>query len=129
MNRHALKDAQWSGIKPFLPIQKTGRPSKLGDRLFLDAVIWEVKTGVSWRDLHEQFGPWKTVYNRFRYWSLNGSWKQIFDGLAFTKAEVDSIIDGTIVRTHQDASGGKGGPKKTRLDGREAASRRKSTRS
>ncbi len=118
MNRHALKDAQWSKIKPFLPIQATGRPSKLGDRQFLDAVIWKVKTGVSWRDLHEQFGPWKSVYNRFRNWSITGSWKKIFEGLSFTKAEVTSIIDGSVVRAHQDASGGKGGPKKTRSVGR-----------
>jgi transposase len=72
------------------------------------------KKGVSWRDMHEQFGLWKTVYNAFKYWSLNGSWARVFDALVFTKAEVNSIIDGTIVRAHQDASGGRGGPKKTR---------------
>ena len=129
MNRHALKDAQWARLKPFMPTERTGRPSKLGVRGFVDAVVWKIKTGVSWRDLHSQFGPWKSVYNRFRRWSLAGVWEDIFDSLAFTKSEINSIVDGSIVRAHQDASGGRGGPKKTKSAVRPVASRRKSTRS
>ena len=129
MNRHALKDAQWARLKPFMPDETRGRPSKLGVRNFMDAIVWKLKTGVSWRDLHDQFGPWKTIYNRFRNWAERGVWEKMFDELATNKTEFYSILDGSVVRAHQDASGGKGGPKKTRLAGRAAASRRKSTRS
>ncbi|ASA19527.1 hypothetical protein B9T62_01015 [Paenibacillus donghaensis] len=45
-----------------------GRPSK-SNRVMLNGMLWKVKTGAPWRDLPERFGPWKTVYSRFRLWS------------------------------------------------------------
>lgn len=66
MNRHALEHAQWKLLEPFLPGKSMGLVSNLGIKKFIDAAIWKLKTGVSWRDQHEQFGPWKTIYNRFR---------------------------------------------------------------
>ncbi|WP_407667477.1 transposase [Myxococcus dinghuensis] len=59
MRRHELSDAQWNHIKPVLG-SRTGPPSRRGDRDFIDAVVWRVKTGVQWRDLPERFGNWKT---------------------------------------------------------------------
>jgi len=81
----------------------------LGDRLFVDAVIWRAKTGVAWRDLPERFGPWKSVYNRFRAWAKAKKWARIFEALQQDIDETGSIVDGSIIRAHQDASGGKGG--------------------
>ena len=110
--RHALTDAQWAKLRPFLPKGKAGRPSRLGDRVFIDAVIWRTKTGVSWRDLDPRFGPWKTVYNRFRDWSLRGIWRNLVRSMVLTKQEANSILDSTVVRAHQESAGGKGGVKK-----------------
>ena len=80
-----------------------------GDRLFVDAVLYRTKTGSPWRDLPERFGPWKSVYNRFSNWAKAGHWERIFMQLQSEPDEIGSIADGSVVRAHQDASGGKGG--------------------
>ena len=108
MNRHALTDEQWSAISPRIP-QQRGPQSERANRNFIDAVVWLATTGAPWRDLDASFGPWKTVYNRFRNWALRGWWKQLFRDTPFEE-KVGSILDASIVRAHQDAAGGRGGP-------------------
>jgi transposase len=77
--------------------------------LFIEAVLFRAKTGLPWRDLPERFGPWKSVYNRFANWARKGHWAAIFRELQLEIDETGSIVDGSVVRAHQDASGGKGG--------------------
>ena len=62
MNRMILKDEQWERVAPLLP-GKAGDPGRSGadNRLFLEAVLWMVRTGAPWRDLPEMFGNWNTV--------------------------------------------------------------------
>ena len=110
MHRHALTEAQWARLGAFLPRQRTGPKATRGDRLFIEAVLFRVKTGMPWRDLPERFGPWKSVYNRFANWARKGHWAVIFRELQLEVDETGSIVDGSVVRAHQDASGGKGGP-------------------
>lgn len=109
MRRHALTEEQWLRLQKVLPEQKTGPASTLGDRQFIEAVLFRAKTGVPWRDLPERFGPWKSVYNRFNNWARRGHWATIFKELQLEIDDVGSIVDGSVVRAHQDASGGKGG--------------------
>lgn len=109
MHRHALSDAQWERIEPFLPRRPQGRQSMRGDRLFVDAVLFRAKTGMPWRDLPDRFGPWKSVYNRFANWAAKDHWAAIFRELQLDLDRTASIVDGSVVRAHQDASGGKGG--------------------
>jgi transposase len=104
-----LTDEQWARLSKLLPKRRQGPRSKLGDRQFIDAVLYRGKTGVPWRDLPERFGPWKSVYNRFSNWADRGVWLKIFKELQLEVDDVGSIIDGTVVRAHQDASGGRGG--------------------
>lgn len=113
MRRHALTDAQWAQLEPVLPKRQRGPDSWRGDRLFVEAVLFRAKTGLPWRDLPERFGPWKTVYNRFARWAEKGYWADIFRELQFEVDETGSIVDGSVVRAHQDASGGKGGSNAT----------------
>ena len=113
MHRHELSDGEWAKIEALLPKQG-GRPSGKGDRNFVNAVFWIAKTGAPWRDLPARFGPWKTTYNRFRRWANTDVWRDIFRAVAVTDDEMSGILDSTIIRAHQDASGGRGGPKKTR---------------
>ena len=127
MHRHALTDAEWHRLQRVLPVQPTGPASTLGDRLFIEAVLFRARTGLPWRDLPERFGPWKTVYNRFSNWARKGHWATIFKELQLTVDETGSIVDGSIVRAHQDASGGKGGSNAMLWVVREEASRRRST--
>jgi transposase len=109
VHRHALTDEQWKRLSKLLPKRRQGPRSKIGDRQFIDAVLYRGKTGVPWRDLPERFGPWKSVYNRFSNWADRGVWLKIFKELQLEVDDVGSIIDGTVVRAHQDASGGRGG--------------------
>ena len=109
MQRHALTDAQWRRLQRVLPKQKAGPAATRGDRLFIEAVLYRAKTGLPWRDLPERFGPWKSVYNRFSNWAKAGHWATVFRELQLEVDETGSIVDGSVVRAHQDASGGKGG--------------------
>jgi transposase len=127
MRRHALSDEQWRQVQTVLPKQKAGPAATLGDRVFIDAVLFRAKTGMPWRDLPERFGPWKSVYNRFNNWAKKGHWELIFKALQLEVDEVGSIVDGSVVRAHQDASGGKGGSSTTPWDVLEAVFRPNST--
>jgi transposase len=129
VHRHALTDEQWAKLQRALPRQLTGPVAKRGDRLFIEAVLYRAKTGMPWRDLPERFGPWKSVYNRFANWARKGHWAVLFRELQYEVDDVASIVDGSVIRAHQDASGGKGGSTATRSATRAAGSRRRSTRS
>jgi transposase len=109
MRRRALTEEQWLRLQGILPKPKRGPASKRGDRIFVEAVLFRAKTGTPWRDLPDRFGPWKSVYNRFNNWAKRGHWELIFKVLQVEVDEVGSIVDGSVVRAHQDASGGKGG--------------------
>lgn len=129
MQRHALTDEQWARLQPLLPRRPQGRKATRGDRLFLDAVIFRAKTGIPWRDLPERFGNWKSVYNRFRNWAEKDCWAQIFRELRVDIDETASIADGSVVRAHQDAAGGKGGSNKMLWDALVEVFQPRSTRS
>ncbi len=129
MHRHALTDEQWARLQPALPPQRHGPKAKLGDRAFVDAVLFRAATGIPWRDLPERFGPWKSVYNRFANWSRRGVWAQVFAALQFRVDKRGSIVDASVIRAHQDAAGGKGGSSATRWAVRVGASRPSSTSS
>jgi len=109
MHRHALTEEQWRRLQRVLPRQRAGPSAIRGDRLFIEAVLYRAKTGSPWRDLPERFGPWKSVYNRFANWARQGHWAAIFRELQYEVDDTGSIVDGSVVRAHQDASGGKGG--------------------
>jgi len=129
MQRHALSDEQWARLRPLLPRRPQGRKASQGDRLFVEAVIYRARTGIPWRDLPERFGSWKSVYNRFRNWARKDVWAQVFREVKLEIDDTASIVDGTTVRAHQDASGGKGGSNRMLWDTLEEVFRPKSTRS
>ena len=121
VRRGELTDAQWELIQPLLPPQRprTGRPA-LDHRLIVNAILWLTRTGAPWRDLPERYGSWKTVYSRFRRWSEQGIWNQVFEALleeAQRRGDLDwdlHHIDSTIVRAHQHAAGARKRGIKTR---------------
>jgi transposase len=113
MHRHALTDEQWERLHQVLPRQRSGPKATRGDRLFVDAVIYRAKTGISWRDLPDRFGPWKSVYNRFSNWARRDVWAKVFKALQVRVDKSGYIVDGSVIRAHQDASGGKGGSNET----------------
>jgi transposase len=77
-------------------------------RVFVNGVLWRTRTGAPWRDLPEQYGNWKTVYNRHRLWTLDGTWQEVLS-LLQTGADGDGdwvvAADSTVARAHQHAAG------------------------
>ena len=78
----ALTDEHWEQICPLLPPQKpqTGRPA-VDHRLVVEGMLWIVRTGSSWRELPERFGPWSTVSSRYQRWYKEGLWARILQVL------------------------------------------------
>lgn len=107
--RLQLNDSQWKKICDVLDVERgAGRPGK-DDRLFVEAVLWWRRAGVPWRDLPSEFGPWKTVFNRFDRWAKNGRWMRLFAALRTDPDREWFCIDSTTNRAHQHAAGAKGG--------------------
>ena len=108
--RSAVSDPGWERIAP-LPPGKATDPGATGkdNRLFLEAVLWRVRTGSPWRDLPRGFGNWNSVFQRFRRWVRAGVFERLFERVSDEPDFEYALIDGTIVSAHQKASGAKGG--------------------
>ncbi|BFP50198.1 hypothetical protein SCMC78_73760 [Streptomyces sp. CMC78] len=115
-----MTDQAWAVVGPLLAPPRMGRPVR-DRRQVLNGILWKLSTGAAWRDLPERYGPWKTVYERFRRWSADGTWDRL---LAHVQQHSDAVgevdwtlvcVDSTVVRAHQHAAGArKGGPGKVR---------------
>jgi transposase len=126
MVRIQLAERQWAKIQVFLASERgAGRPAK-DDRNFVEAILWWRRTGVPWRDLPNDFGPWKTVFNRFDRWSKSGKWARLFDALRTDVDDEWHSLDSTINRAHQHSAGKKKG-NRMRSECRVVASPRRST--
>lgn len=84
-------------------------------RLVIDGVFYRTRTGCPWRDLPTRFGHWKTIYNRHRRWSGDGTWEMILDRLRTGCDEGTGggwmvAVDATVVRAHQHAAGARRRP-------------------
>ncbi len=72
----------------------------------VEGIIYRYRTGVPWRDLPAEFGPWQTVWKRHRRYSLDGTWDRLLTQLltdADAAGEIDwqVSVDSTIARVHQ----------------------------
>lgn len=99
---------------------KGGRPAK-DNRQMLDGILYWLNTGIAWRDLPERFGPWQSVYGRFRTWTKQGIWEKVFAGLIEQDLvdETTLMLDSTTIKVHQHGSGVKKGCIMRKPDGPE----------
>jgi putative transposase len=120
--RLVLSDEQWKRIE-HLCVGKPEDPGGTGvdNRMFVEAVLWIARTGSPWRDLPAVLGKWNSVFVRFNRWSEGGVWYRIFAALSDDLDFEYLILDSTIVRAHQHATGAKGGLKIRPLADRAAA--------
>jgi transposase len=121
LDRLVLSDAQWTRMAGLVP----GRPETPGstgrdNRLFVEGVLWIVRTGAPWRDLPEVFGNWNSVFRRFCRWAAKGVWERLFAAMSDDPGFDYLILDSTIVRVHQHAAGAKGGRRLRPSDARAA---------
>jgi putative transposase len=112
LDRLVLNDEAWARMGPHLiGTERTRGSSGRDNRLFVEGVLWIVRTGAPWRDLPEVFGHWNSVARRFSRWSAKGVWQRIFAAMADDPDFEYLILDSTIVRAHQHAAGAKKGLK------------------
>ena len=117
IKRHALSEAQWTRIASLLP-GKSSDPGRTGldNHLFVNGCLWILRSDAHWCDLPERYGRWKTVHRRFSRWCHAEVWERVFDTLAADRDNTYLMLDSTIVRAHQQAATGKGGPRIRRWD-------------
>jgi transposase len=115
--RYELTAVQWQRLAPLLP-GKAGDPGRTAsdNRLFVNGVLWVLRSGAHWCDLPERYGKWKSLHQRFARWAKTGVWERVFEALIEDADNEYLMLDSTLVRAHQQAATGKGGPK-TRLWG------------
>ena len=112
MNRDQfwLTDDQFSKIEPHLPTDTRGK-ERVDDRRVISGIVHVLKSGGRWVDAPPDYGPRKTLYNRFVRWAAKGVWIDLFQALARSggpPAEV--LIDSSAVKAHRCAAA-KGGEK------------------
>src|SRR3989338_2342945 len=103
MARTTLSDSHWERLCEAIARCDAYKTENL--RTAIEGILWRHRTGAPWRDLPAEFGPWKTIYNRFNEWSKNGVWATLFDCI---KGNHDSdnewnFMDGSYVKAHQHA--------------------------
>lgn len=127
VKRYELSEAQWRWIADLLP-GKAGDPGRSGAdnrllvngvvrvlrsgaRWLVNGVVWVLRSGARWQDLPERYGNWKSVHKRFTRWAKSGVWERVFASLTGDPDNQCLMLDTTLVRVHQQAASGKGGPK------------------
>ena len=112
IRRYEMTDAEWERLQPYFPERQMGdkgRP-RLELREMLNGIFWITRSGAAWRDLPERYGPWQTVYKRFKEWSESGLIEKIFHELGKDADLQDISIDGTYIKAHKaSAAAGRGG--------------------
>ena len=108
MTRSAvLTDQMWARIEPLLPPVKgaMGRPAT-PHRPVIEGIIYRYRTGVAWRDVPREFGPWQTLWKRHDKFAKDGTWDRLLTALqaqADAEGDIDwkLSIDTSIMRVHQ----------------------------
>jgi len=122
-----LTDTQFSKIEPYLPTDTRGKP-RVDDLRVISGIVHVLKMGGRWVDAPPDYGPKKTLYNRYVRWAKKGVWVALFESLAQAGGPPQEVlIDSSAVKAHRSASGGKGGSKTKPSVARAAGARQKST--
>lgn len=98
-----LTTEQIDRIRPYFPLSHG--VARVDDRKVISGIIYVIKNGLMWKDAPVEYGPHKTLYNRFIRWSNLGVFSKIFSELA-SDAEHDQrlMIDATHLKAHRTAA-------------------------
>jgi transposase len=113
MGRHELSPAQWALICDLMP----GAAPRGGGRWrdhqqVVNGLFWKLATGAQWRDIPERYGPWQTIYERFRRWRDDGLFDRMLERLRLRLDAQGCIdpdlwcVDSTHIRAGRSAAGG-----------------------
>lgn len=95
-------------IAPLLPTNTRGI-ERVDVRRVINRILWRFRTGSSWRDLPERYGPRTTLYDRFSRWRKAGVWDRLLDAVSKRYHGVIVMIDSSCVRVHQHGANAKKG--------------------
>lgn len=98
-----LSDAQMRRIEPYFPLSH-GIP-RVDDQRVLSGILFVIRNGLRWRDVPGEYGPHKTIYNRFIRWSRLGVFNRIFSALSAEGGVPEQLmIDATHLKAHRTAA-------------------------
>ena len=98
-----LSEAQMRRIRPYFPLSH-GVP-RVDDRRVISGIVLVIRNGLRWRDAPKEYGPHKTIYNRFVRWSRLGVFDRIFAALAGKAGKPRRLmIDATHLKAHRTAA-------------------------
>jgi transposase len=98
-----LSEAQMRRIEPYFPLSH-GVP-RVDDRLILSGIVFVLRNGLRWRDAPREYGPHKTIYNRFIRWSRLGVFNRILAELTARRDKPEQLmIDATHLKAHRTAA-------------------------
>ncbi len=98
-----LSDEHMARLEPFFP-KSHGKP-RVDDRRVLSGIVFINRNGLRWSDAPKQYGPYKTLYNRWKRWSNMGIFARMMEGLAAESGDKKTIMmDATYLKAHRTAS-------------------------
>jgi transposase len=115
--RYELSDQQWTVIAPLLPPPSLGRPRRDARQIW-NGLFWVLHAGTPWRDLPARYGPWQTVYDRFRRYRLDGTLRRVLAALHLQLNAAQRLDAGTWLAdaTHVRATRAAAGARKKTVD-------------
>jgi len=106
MSSITLTEHQWTKILAFLRSCAgvyVGNESAC--RRFVEAILYQARSGAQWRFLPERYGQWNSVYKRFASWCERGIWEKMLAHFAQDPDLECLLLDSTIMRAHPCAAG------------------------
>lgn len=98
-----LTEAQMRRIEPYFPLSHG--VARVDDRRVISGIVFVIRNGLRWRDAPREYGPHKTIYNRFVRWSRLGVFNKIFAELARKAGKPSRLmIDATHLKAHRTAA-------------------------
>ena len=105
----ANPDAAADTARALVAMEEQGLEShgvaRVDDRRIVSAIVFVIRNGLRWRDAPAEYGPHKTIYNRFIRWSRLGVFNKIFAALAHKGRDPERVmIDATHLKAHRTAA-------------------------
>ena len=99
---YLLPASQFSRLTPYFPLSHG--VARVDDRRVISGIIYVIRNGLRWKDAPHEYGPYKTLYNRFVRWSRMGVFNRIFEELAARNVPDRLMIDATHLKAHRTAA-------------------------
>ena len=98
-----LSNAQLARLEPYFP-KSHGKP-RVDDQRVLSGIIFINRNRLRWRDAPKEYGPHKTLYNRWKRWGEKGIFARMMAGLAAEHGEQRTVmIDAAYLKAHRTAT-------------------------